>query len=105
MVPGFSEKKLGYPKYHFSIEMKIKLNQLYILTSALFPSLFDLVTAIEIRQVHKRFINITAIEIRHKHFIKLPITLLFWHDVRYSFWTFNFSKVLARLFRLYFVPC
>ena len=38
-----------------------------MLTSALFQSLFDLVTAIELRQVHKRF-------------IELPITLLFWHD-------------------------
>ena len=38
------------------------------MTSALFQSLFDLEIAIEIRQVHKRFII-------------LPITLLFWHDV------------------------
>ena len=48
--------------------MKIKLKPLYILTSALLQSLFDLEIAIEIRQVHKRFII-------------LPITLLFWHDV------------------------
>ena len=39
-----------------------------MLTSALFQSLFDLEEAIEIRQVHKRF-------------IKLPMTLLFWFAV------------------------
>ena len=38
------------------------------MTSALFQSLFDLGMAIELRQVHK-------------HLKKLPITLLFWHDV------------------------
>jgi len=38
------------------------------MTSAMFQSLFDLEIAMEIRQVPKRF-------------IKLPITLLFWHDV------------------------
>ena len=43
-------------------------NNFYILTSDLFQSLFDLETAIEIRQVHKRF-------------IKLPIALSFWYDV------------------------
>ena len=45
-----------------SNEMKIKLK------SILFQSLFDLEPAIEIRQVHKRFIT-------------LLITLFFWHDV------------------------
>ena len=35
----------------------------------LFQSLFDLETAIEIRQVHRR------------RFIKSPITLFFWHDI------------------------
>ena len=58
--------------------MKIKLNQLHILTSALFQSLFDQEIAIEIRQVHKRF-------------IKLPVSLLFWHDVLDSFWTSIFT--------------
>ena len=48
--------------------MKIKLNQLYILNSVLFLGLWNLEIAIEIRQVHKRF-------------IKLPITLLFWYNV------------------------
>ena len=43
-------------------------NELYILTSALFKRFFDLEIAIEIGQVHKRL-------------IRLPITLLFWHDV------------------------
>ena len=45
--------------------MKIKLK------STLFQSLFDLEPVIEIRQVHKRY-------------IKLPIILLFWHDVQKS---------------------
>ena len=62
------------------------------MTSALFQSLFDLETAIEIRQVHKRF-------------IKLPITLLFWHDVLLSGLKFGlqFSLYLEghRRFRLY----
>ena len=62
-------KKIGYfQNKSFQIEMKMKLNQLYILTSALFQSLFDLETAIEIRQVYKRF-------------RKLPIALSFWYDV------------------------
>ena len=56
-----------------------------MLTSALFQSLSDLEIAIEIRQVHKRF-------------IKLPLTLLFWHDVLYSFWNLIFS--ISRRFRL-----
>ena len=69
MVPGFAPKNLGYVQnIFFSIEMKIKLKSTLFFTSALFQSLFDLEIAIEIRQVHKRF-------------IKLPITLLFWHDV------------------------
>ena len=69
MVPRFSPKKLGcFQNKSFQIEMKIKLNQLYILTSALFQSLFDIEAAIEIRQVYKRF-------------RKLPITLLFLHGV------------------------
>ena len=68
----FLQKNLGISKIFVSIEMKIKLKS--ILTSALFQSLFDLEPAIEIRQVHKRF-------------IKLPITLLFWHDMLYNFWT------------------
>ena len=56
--------------------MKIKLKS--ILTSALFQSLFDLEPAIEIRQVHKRFIT-------------LSITLLFWHnDESYHLFRFNF---------------
>jgi len=56
--------------FFFSIEIKIKLKStLYIdFTSALFQSLFDLEIAIEIRQVHKSF-------------IKLTITLLFWHNM------------------------
>ena len=48
--------------------MKIKLKSTLYLTSALFQNLFDLEIAIEIRQPHKCF-------------IKLPITLLFLHDV------------------------
>ena len=75
LVPGFSSKNLGYFQIKFfQLKWKKNWNQLYIFTSALFQSLFDLEIAIEIRQVHKRF-------------IKLSITLLFWHDVLYSFWT------------------
>ena len=48
--------------------MKIKLKLTLYFTSALFQSLFDLGIAIEIRQIYKRF-------------IKLPITVLFWHNV------------------------
>ena len=62
MVPGFSPKNLGLLQNIFF--MWNDINQLYILTSALFQSLFDLETFIEIRQVHKRF-------------IKLPIALIF----------------------------
>ena len=53
-------------------------NKLFISTSALFQSLLDLEKAIEIRQVNKRF-------------IKLPIALLFWFAVLWSFWTVIFS--------------
>ena len=48
--------------------MKITLKSTLYLTSALFQSLFDLEIVIEIRQVHKRFKD-------------LSITLLFWHHV------------------------
>ena len=48
--------------------MKLKLKSTLYFDFALFQSLFYLETAIEIRQVHKRL-------------IKLPLTLLFWHDV------------------------
>ena len=48
-------------------ENKIEINS--FLTSALFQSFFDQEIAIEIRQVHNRF-------------IKLPIILLFWYDVQ-----------------------
>ena len=47
--------------------MKIKFKS----TLYWFQNLFDLEIAIEIRQVHKRFIKFTII----------LITLLFWHDV------------------------
>ena len=60
----------------------------------MFQSLFDLEIAIEIGQVHKRF-------------IKLPITLLFWHDVLgYKVFGLKFSLYLegSRPFRLLFVP-
>ena len=50
--------------------MKIKLKSTLYFDFCFFQRLFDLEIAIEIRQVHKRF-------------IKSPITLLFWHD----FWT------------------
>ena len=54
------------------------------MTSALFQSLFDLETAIEIRQVHKRF-------------IKLPITfILTRRAIKFLDLNFlNISKVLA----------
>ncbi len=57
-----------------------------ILTSALFQSLFDLETTIEIRQAHKRS-------------IKLPITLLF------KAFGLKFSQYIegSCLFKLYFV--
>ena len=64
LAPGFSPKNKYFQNF-FSIEMKIKLKS----TEYFFQSLLlDLEIAIEIRQVHKRF-------------IKLTITLLFWHDV------------------------
>ena len=66
--------------------MKIKLKS--ILTSALFQSLFDLEPAIEIRQVHKRFIKlvITYNTILARHAIKfLDLNVLY------------ISKVLAFL--------
>ena len=68
--------------------MKIKLTLTLYLISALLQSLFYLEIAIEIRQVHKRF-------------IKLPATLLFWHNVLYKFLYCIFSKVIA--FKAYFV--
>ena len=46
MVPGFSQKHLEYFQKKILIEIKIKLKS-YILTSALFLSLFDLDKAIE----------------------------------------------------------
>jgi len=58
LIPGFSPKNLGYFQKTFSIEIEIKLISLYILISALFQSLLDLETAIEIRKVHKRFIKL-----------------------------------------------
>jgi len=68
MVPGFSEKVRLSKILFFNWNEKKNWNQLYILTSALIQCLSYLEMTIEIRQVHKPF-------------IKLPITLLFWHDV------------------------
>ena len=51
--------------------MKLKLKSTLNFDFCFVQSLFDLETAIEVRQVYKRF-------------IKLPITLLFWHDRLYS---------------------
>ena len=50
----FSKKFTIFPKYFFQLKWKWNWNQLYILTSAL----FELGIAIEIRQIHKRFIKL-----------------------------------------------
>ena len=73
--------------------MDIKLKStLYISISALFQSLFDLETAIEIRQVHKRF-------------IKLPnaYNTIILARRALKFLGLNFLEG-SRFFRFYFVP-
>ena len=67
--------------------MKINLKLTFILTSALFQRLFDLETAIKLRQLHKRFIKL----------ITYTITLLFWQDVFLDLNLLYISKVLAFL--------
>ena len=54
--------------------MKIKLKSTLYVDFCFVLKIFNLEIAIEIRQVHKRF-------------IKLPITLLFWHDLLKNYWT------------------
>ena len=65
-------------------ENKNEIN--FILTSALFQSLFDLEIAIEKRQAHKRFIKLLIL-------VRRAITLF---DLNFLY--------ISSLFRLYFVP-
>ena len=48
-----------------------------------------------------------AIKQEHKRFQKLPITLLFWHDVLKCFWTKLFSLIeqVQAFLDFIFFPC